>query len=71
MQHPQSVFLRQQDRGGGTVALVILGFGNDPELRALGRAVGREQTGTVLERLVVEGLVLGRDIAPVTSGMAA
>jgi hypothetical protein len=70
--HRQRQFLilvRQQDAGGGPLASVPFRLSEDPELRALECAVGREDAATVPHRRVVQGRILGAYVAPVAAGV--
>jgi len=51
------------------VAVVILGIGNDPELRAILGAVGRQQTGTVVQGLLVGHFILTIKLARISAGV--
>src|SRR5271157_3807866 len=48
------VFVRQQERRCGPVAAVVGRLGDDPQLFAPQREVGRQYPAAVLERLVVQ-----------------
>src|SRR5215218_1237289 len=58
----KSVLLREEDAGGGTI-----GFGNDPDLRAVPKLVCGKESPASLKSLVVCQSIFPTEVAPITA----
>jgi len=65
------ILLGQEQGGGGAVAVLVGGLGDDPDFDAFGNDVGAQEAGAVAQGRVIGGAVVGVEVAPIAGGVAA